>query len=905
MKNCFALLFTLCTALAAWGQDFTAAPACAAVQPEFIKHLPTGPGFVPFTINIPGGVVALTWSYNLGTANCASAFSVASNGTIVALGGNLQATFNNNGGTKNIVISAAGSLAEGERLLTVKLNYSGLDRVKQYRFIVRDPLQMVLVLDRSGSMECDIDEAASGATWPGCSTSNTAGDATDNVRWHMLRDAIDAFVNKLDNNHKLTTDQIGVVYFSGSTAVQGSLTNDGLEFAPVNTFQIPLAGGHTPIYNEMNTAPPGGAPLARDGTSLGEGVYKAIFDRFNNTEDAAKRQVVLLFTDGEQNTGKWMDGLGKLIKASSAPDAATSLNTAAATLDAIEIYSAGLINVPAAELLLQNIADNHTPANPSYFNVMPGNISGFGNEMAGNAFNEIYNDYSPQFVRFDKHVLPYNSSAQSVFTFNKNVNRVIFDAYFDAPLAKLANYTILKDGVDVTSKVSKVNINEYVATYIFNMYDLPDLTSEGNWTFKVANSDDQFQKNQIQLYATADDHHVEFDGYLTNGRIHVGQSLQANVQVTVDGQPVTNGTVTATIIKPGDDLGHLLATSNISNLPPKSTEIGTCATQKLDYLETNNKAALSQWKNLQSRTITLQHTSKGVYTGNYNDVDVTGNYKIIYHFKAATSTTGTLERMEDQTIHVRFAPIEISKSRRAIKSNQDGAYFHTLTLNPTYEAPNGSTRFLGPGYEGMFRAEGAQLSSVSDGCDGTYELVLRSPDKNPNVRLSVADDQFYSGGLQDITGEGKNRKWNLSIHGGTTLPTSKLDSLFNRGNAFEVDLAYRIRPHLSAEVVGGYYAFKPTYKILGGTAYLKAHFNTGAASQVFIGAGAGLYQPDDLTLATGGIQQYDLAPGYSIRLGIERFIGQRLSLGVDMAGFYIPEHDFSYGVAVGSIRYKL
>ncbi len=917
MKNLITLfassIILLCSTMLQAQEDFLATPVCPdTVQNEFVKHLEAGtPANIIINVPAAAALVPISWGYSSSTTTaCPGSFTNKLNGSTEQVEsieppvGFITLTFNSpTGGAvsgKNVTLSSP-SLTEGEYHFSLKLTYGGAARIKSFRFIVRKPLEMVMLLDRSGSMECDLDEAASGATWPGCATSNTGG-GVDNKRWDILKSSINNFVNKLDGNHTLSTDLMSVVYFSGGTGVQGSITNDAMEFANITTFQLPLNAGQTPIYQEMSTAPPGGVPLARDGTSLGEGMYKTIVDRFNNTDGGGKRKVVLLFTDGEQNTGKWFNEsgaigtLGKLIQTSST-DASVLLNLNNAAIDDIEVYTAG-VNLPgsAAESLLRNIADNHTPANPSYFSVMPGTESDFSSEMSLKAFNEIYNDFSPQCVRADKFTMNYNTTAQAIYPINKSVNRVIFEAYFDAPYANNANYTILKDGVDVTNKVSRKHMNDYIATFIFNIYEIPDFTSDGNWTFKVANSDDIFNNNKITLFATADDHNIEFNGYLDNGRIHVGQPLKANVSLSALGMPVTNAVVTATIIKPGEDLGNLLATTNINNLAPKTKEIGTCSAQKLDYLETNNPTALTKWKNLEQNTIQLVHQGKGIYSGTYNDVDVTGNYKIIYSAKATTGDIGQIERMKDQTIHVRFAPININLSARSIKSSKDNpSYYHTINFTPTYKAPDGSTRLLGPGYENAIALENTNVSHVDDECNGSYTIYANSNRKNPNVRIWVADDKVYSGPIQRFPELYIKRKWNVSAHGGITNPSGKMDSLYSSGSSAELDLAYRFHPRFSAELVGGYYGFKPNYQILGGTGYVKAHLNTNNPLQVFIGVGGGVYKPKDL----------DITSGYSIRLGAERFFGERFSLGLDLAGFFLPQPDLNFGIISGSIRYKL
>jgi hypothetical protein len=692
-------------------------------------------------------------------------------------------------------------------------------------------------------------------------------------------------------------DQFSVVYFSGSI-LPGGITNDGAEFQPVTSFTLPLDGtGHTPFYQEMNGSPVWESTpprLARDGTSLGEGMYKAINERFNNAENPNRRQVALLFTDGEQNVGKWFDPTGKNILPNSGGGAAL-INLNAASIDNIQVFTAGLINVTAAETLLQNIADNHTPANPSYFNVLPGQETEFESEIGVAAFNQIYNTYSPQTIGFFRNIFSYNSVILNHFPSNKGVNRLIFEAHFDAPLARKARMIIEKDGVDVSHQISVLHQGDFITTAIFNLYDLPDLSSEGTWTVKLINQDDAFQKNKVNVFATADDHHVEFDGNLKNGRIHVGQTLKPAITLSANGQAITDALAKAIILKPGEDLGHILATNAVTNLNAQSNEAGTCAGKKLDYFEKNNPALLNEWKNLQRKEITLTHVGNGQYEGTYNDVDVTGNYKVIYMISGNSAELGKIERLKNQTINVRFAPINVNLETRAIQRSKDGnRYFFSAELKPAYVNPDGQKRYLGPGYEHAFTLKGANFTRADDQCDGSYNLYFSSAERNPKVELSIYDDKIYSGRANALDETYVRYKKNFSVHGGYANPFGQLDTLYNSGGFLELDFGYSFNNYLSLEAVGGYYGFKENFSITGAALFLKYNW-AGVFSPttgLFVAAGPGVYKP----------KAEDLSLGYSLKAGFEKRFQEHWTASLEFAGVF-PKADRYFGTAGIGLQY--
>ena len=921
MKNLIPLFIFACLLKVSAGfsqaEDFTGANICpVGVEPEYVKHFEAGtnPGTL-LDINVPAGAPAtITWGGEndyLGCPTPMQPITTRNNGQFInllsttAVAGNLRATFNNTIGNRTVRISSTANLVEGEYELTIRLSYSGQDRVKNFRFIVRQAADIVFVLDRSGSMECDDSEDAAGG-WPACISGGDPGR-----RWDVLKESINHFVGKLDVHHTLAADRLSVVYFSGSIigSFAGNLVNDAAPFNTVANFRDPTTGVPPNIlyhiHNEMSNAPVENIAnptnkLATDGTSFGLGLVKAfgagaVTGRYGGASNPARRQLIFLFTDGEQNTGNWVReagvGVGKVIQVSSS-DMTQVLDLNGAAAGPVEIYTAGITQGNAVSGLLSNIADGGLGDN--YFNVMPGATAEFGADMSTQAFSLIFNQFSPQIVRVEKGKLNPNSSVTANFDFNKRVNRVIFDLSIDSPYGRRANYSIKKDGVDVT-KMAVINEGNYLSTFVFNLYEHPEMSSDGTWTFTVNSPGNVFNNTAVAIYATADDEHVEFSGVLEDGKIHVGEKIKPRVTFSALGNPVTDAKVKATIVKPGDDIGDLLAKAPTPQFPPKTNEVGSCADQKLSALESSNSPLLDQWKNLQRTTIDLKHTGNGVYEGIYDNVDLTGNYKIIYTAVSESAELGHIERYKEQTIHVRFAPIDLSNSVRSVKSSRDGKNYFTLGFQPVFKAPGGKTRFLGPGYGNAISVEGATFTRTNDNCDGSYTIFFNSNSADPNVKLWVSDEVVYQGPVSGFDkAPADKRSFIFSLHGGITQPFEKLDSLYNGGYAAEVDLGWQFSPKFGAEIIGGYYGFADDFKILGASGLLTFRSNPSNALQLHASIGGGYYKPDNI----------EAAPGGTLRLGLELFLNPAFSIGVDAAGFTIPEYEYTFGALTGALRFK-
>ncbi|HEU5110516.1 MAG TPA: vWA domain-containing protein, partial [Micromonosporaceae bacterium] len=148
-------------------------------------------------------------------------------------------------------------------------------------------LDAMLVLDRSGSMGWEARPA------------DPPGPA--NVRMVSLRQAVDSFVNTLTTVRAaesatlggVPTDNVGVVIFNQDAANLPGLAAGLNAFGPATATAINTGIGPGP-----GGTSPGGS------TSIGDGVFSA--DAHLGAAAANRRRVILLMSDGQQNTDRFL-----------------------------------------------------------------------------------------------------------------------------------------------------------------------------------------------------------------------------------------------------------------------------------------------------------------------------------------------------------------------------------------------------------------------------------------------------------------------------------------------------------------------------------------------------------------------------------------------------------------------
>src|SRR5690606_4465655 len=135
------------------------------------------------------------------------------------------------------------------------------------------PLELALVLDRSGSM--------------GWHYSEETDAPIGQRRWDGLLTGVGSFNEVLDIADLTVDDLLSISLFQSTTIVAP---------APFNTGLVNLQNNRNDMVSKLNPLTPGG------GTAMGDGILEAR-DRLVNSPNTDARKVMLVFSDGEQNAG--------------------------------------------------------------------------------------------------------------------------------------------------------------------------------------------------------------------------------------------------------------------------------------------------------------------------------------------------------------------------------------------------------------------------------------------------------------------------------------------------------------------------------------------------------------------------------------------------------------------------
>ncbi len=848
---------------------------------EFVKHFAVGQDIGSFAIGVTGSTSDINWRYCIPTA--AGCNLIPANSPIT-FAGDATLTFDN---ISKVIALTGRPTEQGTYFFTFAVVQGGVTTSRSYRFVIRDPLQIQFVVDRSGSMECGPNAPGSAGDWSAC-----ASDAPD--KWAMASDAISQFANKMATNTNtfFTTDKVGIVYFDGAIGISGIPG-----FATLGAFSTGIVADFASQYNN--------GMLGRNGTGLGGGLKEAVYNRFNIGQAGSFRQVMIVISDGMQNVAPLVATTGANAGKILDDAAKTPLHNRPADSDHLDVYAIGLdpmANSASVGWVLDKITSD--PAN--YFT-----SSSVGNYSIDfdDIFARVFHAHSPQLI--DKTEHRYTGSIVSdTFQVNGGLSLLYFNVSFDAEQADKMDYVLTHDSDTIS--FAQPTIGEYSAMLTVDALAQPTLLTQGEWILYCRRIQGPVlfdaQVNQAQIVtrrayfsATADEHQLKADYAITNdatirraGGVRVGTRLRPEVELQLRGQPLTDAVVRARLIRPNDDKGDLVARHPSSATVSPGSEVNNRFTAKYIDIATTDPAYLDSLR-LRSDEILLTHQGGGRYTGRFNKLRVADDCSVVFTVHTQDTLLGTFQRYNKMTVASRFGELEHNLAQPTVTTQPvfDG-YVHTLTYTPAYRVGD-RIQLVGPGYENSFGAEAADLTAVADNGDGTYTLQVTTPERNTRPTLYLLDEPFYTDRpLTQFDQPYTNYPFDLSLHVGFSGPYTSFSSIFSEGGLLvEADLSYRLLPRLALEIIGGYYSYAPTDHIIGGGLHARYYYLANQLSQASVAAGIGWYIPHT---GTGTL-------GYGLRTGVERSFTPRLRAVLDIGAYYFPKPDLGMGIISAGVKY--
>jgi hypothetical protein len=528
-----------------------------------------------------------------------------------------------------------------------------------------------------------------------------------------------------------------------------------------STFSIGASGGSPDklglVYFTTDINPPSGTPTAMvdlDGTTeaglkadinsktpqamtaMGKGINAGVTQLGT---DATRTKNIVLFTDGIQNIAPLVDDPGGNLNTLTI---AGGPNLITGGSNALQVSVIALIQTTTSyNALLSRIA---RAANGKFFTVTK---TSDVNDFFKYSLAAALKNRSPQIVEFKAGTLASGSATQR-FQVNSNVKKVVLELLSND---STTTFTVEKDDTDVTALGSFKRGNGYLIYSIqLPRAGSPAVISKGEWTMKISG-----QGNAgYRAMAMVDDHSIKYTPSITsNGRIN--SPLTISMKATSFGKKISFATVKALILKPGQDLGTLLATTQT----PRDTKIKVSeelspGNAKLQSLLGNPEFLASLLPKEQSLSLTLQ--SDSTYSATFAGTDVTGAYQVIYSLEAETPQTGKFVRTDMETTVLELDQVALDNSTPSVSRSADTV---RLTIRPR----SASGLFLGPDYNQQIKltTSTGKVEKIIDGVDGSYTIVISGvPESvNPDISLTILGQKIYEGALADIAPTPIYKKW--------------------------------------------------------------------------------------------------------------------------------------------------
>jgi len=640
--------------------------------------------------------------------------------------------------------------------------------------IIRLPIDLMLVLDNSLSMNCCYNHTPPDPTCVSCAI------ALDS-RMARLKVAVDKFFTlgtsgmnpyfHTSNPTAIYNDNFGAVIFSG--------TLDPSHSNYVNT---------TVAVNALNTYI--GALTTASGTCIGGGLLTGINSMKSQTS-ANHNKSLILFTDGEQNFNPMLKDLGAPVKYEagalpnhpydpSAPNppygdcmtfpasTPTFDNSFRTTDPAIKINTIGF-EVPAGpgNQLLADLAD---PVNGAggITNISGSMGTGFDDftTFFTNAFVELLSGSSPQIVKDVTGTTKAGTNTVS-FVVNDTVKKISFMLSGNAHTGDTLQFRVKKNNVDVTRLGIMIHKDSYnLWTIDFPLYKTEtqpaDVRPGGEWVLETTTVPG------IKYLATCivDDHLLNYKCSFGGTSAHtVGTPIPLSVSLSYRGQPVKDSATTVVVLVErtstdgGTELAQLPVPQQMNTLLTKRSTTGNEAVDP-GY---NNLGQLKHYTLLQTEpkyaqaltpvvdSVILKSNGDGTYTGNYTP-KVTGPYKFTFLIDGKDSAIGEFHRTSVKSSVVRLSHFDLSPENFKVVEVKTNGKLTGYTFNIIVKDSSGL--LLGPAFGNVFdlHSSSGKFGAVTDNLDGSYSVTLTGLDAETDPQISIAVDgkNFYTGKVSTL-----------------------------------------------------------------------------------------------------------------------------------------------------------
>jgi len=585
--------------------------------------------------------------------------------------------------------------------------------------ISRKPVDVIFCIDISGSMGSNADPECVGS----CDSRLEALQAS-------MEMIIDLW-NNPGSDYFDEDDRIGVIYFDSDA-----------DSPPDNLPLADLQDEASTVKSHINSRTDGGS------TAMGAALQMAVSQLAPNPD---RSQNIILFTDGEQNRNPMVNVTTLEIanEGGRSPAEATEMGVtlgADATLPAahIKVYTIGM-GSSSAKALLDKIATD-TGVTPDL--LMDNND--FNESLPEAYLNQLIDalkEGSPQIAMWSLDNLTGTSATETV-RINDNVDNINFMLYGNR--SDELGFRVLKDGTDVSEIGSAVWRNGRRHT-IYSL-TLPAINSSGDtiksggeWSLQIQGG--AGENASYQVWGIVEEKNINYQASVGGLSYQSGDTVELSLELDHRGNPLADATVTVRALRPGDDLGHLLATTKTPDGGGAGEADISDAEKKYQDLISDpdfaSKLAASD------QVFSLTSNGDGSYSGTFTDTEVTGPYRFIFEIKGTHPQTGDFVRIVTKSTMVDFGSMDIDNSEIITVVKGDAVV--ALQLRPK----NTFGYFIGPGMSDYINISipTGSIGQPQDNLDGTYSYPITglSIGDQAQFTITVFDDTVFKG---KITPEG-------------------------------------------------------------------------------------------------------------------------------------------------------
>jgi len=597
----------------------------------------------------------------------------------------------------------------------------GINPVEQQEFIIpiiRDSVKLVLALDISGSMILPVQ----------------GGTGT---RIDALKEAVYALVFKLEELKQGLGDSLSLTYFS-STVIDPLI--------PISEGFIVIDNDPTQwSWNEVYTDLDPRTPMQM--TAMGEGLLHAK-NKLKSDPTYNLKRVVFLFTDGIQNYGNQLtaDGISYTLSNDSLNNYSTNPK------DSIQYFPVATWGAGAEPVILQEIA-NKSDGEVLYVTPATDLTDWFDNQLVN-----MLDQGSPQIV-LNKLMNSLSGETSIPFSLNEHINTLIIQLNTKDSI----ELSVMKGSDTLNSKARVYKGDNFnILSFHFPIIDDPAINSGGDWEIIVKGE----AQNPLSLSVIADDHYLDYECTTDKSLYTVGDAIHIKTTLSHIGGDITGSgnTVTAIVLKPGDDLGDLLSTYDTPEFDDSLVDIDPGASQKFNELMMNDTSFFNALLP-NEQIVNLTDEGNGVFSGYFSATELAGFYNIIYLMDGEIVNFGKFKRRKTKSVVFIFGQVEEEEPEvvedAPPSSTGSNKGFTVLKIRPKniygkYMGPGFKSKIklrINPKYVKAHKASMAQetaiertpiISEIKDNLDGSYYLYIANLDTDKWVfSVTVNDEVLY------------------------------------------------------------------------------------------------------------------------------------------------------------------